>query len=127
MPKQTTIYTAETVYGIFSFTSEKTALAFETLADKAMVDYDLELKEASDDSFHFKASNRYDLVFSEEGGLRLVEEYDPEPYVSTRKVLDLYEKGLLYELDRGVVSLKLAEVLDLEIAFERHLKLMKEI
>lgn len=127
MPKQATIYTVETVYGFFSFMSETTALALEKLAYKAMFDYDLELKEASDDSFRFKASNRYDLVFSDESGLRLVEDYDPEPYVSTKKVLNLYEKGLIYELDRGVVSLKLAEVLDLETAFERYVQLVKEI
>ena len=127
MVKQSTRYVTETVYGTHSFTSEVVALAFETLADKIMLEFDLELKQASDDYFRFGVTNRYDLVFSEEGGLRLVEDYDPEPYVSTRKVLDLYEKGLLYELDRGVVSLKLAEVLDLENAFERYLKLMKEI
>lgn len=127
MPKRTLIYTAETVYGNHSFWSEKVALALEKIAYKAMIDYDLELKETSDDSFRFKASNRYDLVFSKENGLRLVEDYDPEPYVSTREVLDLYEKGLMYELDRGVVSLKLAEVLDLETAFERYLKLVKEL
>lgn len=127
MPKRTLLYTAETVYGNHSFTSEKVALALEKIAYKAMIDYDLELKETSDDSFRFKASNRYDLVFSDENGLRLVEDYDPEPYVSTRKVLNLYEKGLMYELDRGVVSLKLAEVLDLETAFERYLKLVKEL
>lgn len=127
MVKQSTRYVTETLYGTHSFTNEVVALAFETLADKIMLDYDLELKDASDDYFRFGVTNRYDLEFSEENGLRLVEEYDPEPYVSTRKVLDLYEKGLFYELDRGVVSLKLAEVLDLGIAFERYLKLMKEI
>ena len=127
MPKRTLLYTAETVYGNHSFTSEKVALAFEKIAYKAMIDYDLELKDASEDSFRFKVSNRYDLVFSEEGGLRLVEDYDPEPYVSTKKVLNLYDKGLIYELDRGVVSLKLVEVLDLETAFERYLQLAKEI
>lgn len=127
MPKRTLLYTAETVYGNHSFTSEKVALALEKIAYKAMIDYDLELKETSDASFRFKASNCYDLVFSDENGLRLVEDYDPEPYVSTRKVLNLYDKGLLYELNRGVVSFKLAEVLDLETAFERYLKLVKEL
>ncbi len=127
MPKRTLLYTAETVYGNHSFTSEKVALALEKIAYKAMIDYDLELKETSDDSFRFKASNRYDLVFSGENGLRLVEDYDPEPYVSTRKVLNLYDKGLIYELDRGVASLSLAEVLDLETAFERYLNLVKDI
>lgn len=127
MPKRTLLYTAETVYGNHSFTSEKVALALEKIAYKAMIDYDLELKETSDDSFRFKASNRYDLVYSEENGLRLVEDYDPEPYVSTRKVLNLYDKGLIYELDRGVASLSLAEVLDLETAFERYLNLVKDI
>lgn len=92
-----------------------------------MIDYDLELKQTSDDYFRFKVTNRYDLEFSPELGLRLVEEYDPEPYVSTKKVLKLYDKGLIYELDRGVVSLKLAEVLDLETAFKRYLELAKEI
>lgn len=125
MVKQSTSYVTETVYGNHSFTSEKVALALEKIAYKAMIDYDLELKEASDDSFRFKASNRYDLVFFEEIGLRLVEDYDPEPYVSTKKVMYLYEKGLLYELDRGVVSLTLAEILDLETTFERYLELVK--
>lgn len=125
MVKQSTSYVTETVYGNHSFTSEKVALALEKIAYKAMIDYDLELKEASDDSFRFKASNRYDLVFFEEIGLRLVEDYDPEPYVLTKKVMYLYEKGLLYELDRGVVSLTLAEILDLETTFERYLELVK--
>lgn len=127
MPKRTLLYTAETVYGNYSFLSEKTALLLEKLAYKAMIDYDLELKQTSDDYFRFKLTNRYDLEFSPELGLRIVEEYDPEPYVSTKKVLNLYEKGLIYELDRGVVSLKLAEVLDLETAFERYVQLVKEI
>ena len=127
MPKRTLLYTAETVYGSHSFLSEKTALALEKFAYKAMIDYDLELKQTSDDYFRFKVTNRYDLEFSPELGLRLVEEYDPEPYVSTKKVLNLYEKGLIYELDRGVVSLILAETLDLETAFERYPQLVKEI
>lgn len=127
MPKRTLLYTAETVYGIFSFTSETVALALEKIAYKAMFDYDLELKQTSDDYFRFKATNRYDLEFSPELGLRLVEEYDPEPYVSTNKVLNLCNKGLIYELDRGVVSLKLVESLNLEKAFERYLELAKEI
>ena len=127
MVKQSARYVTETLYGTHSFISEVTALAFETLVDKAMIDYDLELKGVSDDSFRFKVSNRYDLVFSEEGGLRLVEDYDPEPYVSTRKVLNFYKKGLIYTLDRGVVSLKLAETFDLKIAFELYLDLVKEI
>lgn len=127
MPKRTLLYTAETVYGNYSFLSEKMALLLEKLAYKAMIDYDLELKQTSDDYFRFKLTNRYDLEFSPELGLRIVEEYDPEPYVSTEKVLNLYEKGLIYELDRGVVSLKLAEVLDLETAFERYVQLVKEI
>ena len=127
MVKQSTRYVTETLYGTHSFTNEVVALAFEILADKIMLDYDLELKDASDDYFRFGVTNRYDLEFSEENGLRLVEEYDPEPYVSTRKVLDLYEKGLLYELDRGVVSISLAEILDLETAFERYVELAKEI
>ena len=126
MVKQSTSYVTETVYGNHSFTSEKTALALEKIAYKAMIDYDLELEEASDDSFRFKASNCYDLVFSEGSGLRLVESYDPEPYVSTKKVLNLYDKGLIYELDRGVVSLTLAEPLDLETAFERYLNFVKQ-
>lgn len=127
MVKQSTKYVTETLYGTHSFTNEVVALAFETLADKVMLESNLKLKQASDDSFRFKVSNRYDLVFSGEGGLRLVEDYDPEPYVSTRKVLNLYDKGLIYELDRGVVSLSLAEILDLETAFERYLELAKEI
>ena len=61
------------------------------------------------------------------GGLRLVEDYDPEPYMSTAKVLHFYESGLLYELDRGVVSLILAKTLDFETDFERYLQLVKEI
>lgn len=127
MVKQSTNYVTETLYGTHSFTSEAVALAFETLADKIMLESNLKIKQASDDSFRFKVSTRYDLVFSEESGLRLVEDYDPESYVSTKKVLNLYDKGLLYELNRGVVSLKLAEVLDLETAFERYLKLVKEL
>ena len=127
MPKRTLFYTTETVYGNHSFTSEKVALALEKIAFKAMIDYDLELKQTSDDYFRFKVTNRYDLEFSPELGLRLVEKYEPEPYVSTKKVLNLYDKGLLYELDRGVVSLTLAKSLDLESAFERYLELAKEI
>ena len=99
MPKRTLLYTTETVYGNHSFLSEKTALAFEKIAYKTMIDYDLELKQAGDAYFRFKVTNRYDLVFSDELGLRLEEEYDPEPYVSTKKVLSLYDKGLIYELD----------------------------
>jgi hypothetical protein len=127
MVKQSTKYVTETIYGTHSFTSESVALAFETLADKIMFEFTLKIKQAGDDCFRFKVNNRYDLVFSEDFGLRLVEEYDPEPYVSTRKLLDLYEKGLIYELDRGVVSLKLAESFDLEKAFERYLQLAKDI
>lgn len=127
MVKQSTRYVTETIYGTHYFTSEVVASAFENLADKLMFESNLRIKQASDDSFRFKVNNRYDLVFSEEGGLRLVEDYDPEPYVSTRKVLNLYDKGLLYELNRGVVSISLAEVLDLEIAFERYLELVKEL
>lgn len=127
MPKRTILYTAETVYGNYSFLSEKTALAFEKIAYKAMIDYDLELKQISDDYFRFKVTNHYDLEFSPELGIRLVEEYDPELYVSTKKVLNFYDKGLIYELDRGVVSLTLAEVFDLETDFERYLELAKEI
>lgn len=127
MPKRTLLYTAETVYGNYSFLSEKTALLLEKIAYKAMVDYDLELNQIGDDYFRFKVTNHYDLEFSPELGFRLVEEYEPDPYVSTRKVLNLYDKGLLYELDRGVVSLKIAESLDLEADFERYLNLVKEI
>lgn len=127
MPKRTLLYTAETIYGNYSFLSEKTALLLEKIAYKAMVDYDLELKQISDDYFRFKVTNCYDLEFSPELGFRLVEEYDPEPYVSTKKVLNLYDKGLVYELDRGVVSLTLAEILNLETAFERYLQLVKVI
>lgn len=127
MVKQSTRYVTETIYGTHYFTSEVVASAFENLADKLMFESNLRIKQASDDSFRFKVNNRYDLVFSEENGLHLVEDYNPEPYVSTKKVLDLYDKGLLYVLDRGVVSLKLAEVLDLETAFERYLELVKEL
>ena len=127
MVKQSTKYVTETIYGTHSFTSESVALAFETLADKIMFESALKIKQAGDDYFRFKVNNRYDLVFSEAFGLRLVEDYDPEPYVSTAKVLSLYEKGLIYELDRGVVSLKLVESLDLETAFEWYLALAKEI
>lgn len=127
MVKQSTTYVTETVYGNHTFTSETVAQALETIAYKAMIDYDLELKQAGDDSFRFKVNNRYDLVYFEEGGLRLVEDYDPEPYMSTAKVLYFYESGLLYELDRGVVSLILAKTLDFETAFERYLQLVKEI
>ena len=127
MVKQSTRYVTETIYGTHSFTSEVVALAFENLADKIMFESVLKIKQASDDSFRFKVNNRYDIVFSEGFGLRLVEGYDPEPYVSTKKVLNLYDKGLIYELDRGVVSLKLTESFDLEKAFEQYLKLAKEI
>ena len=129
MVKQSTKYVTETIYGTHSFTSESVALAFETLADKIMFESNFKIEQAGDDSFRFKANNRYDLVFSEWKGLRLVEVYDPEPYVSTTKVLNLYNKGLIYELYRGVVSLSLAEnhILDLETAFERYLQLVKEI
>lgn len=127
MVKQSTRYVTETIYGTHSFTSEVVALAFENLADKIMFESSLRIKQAGDDSFRFEVNNRYDLVFSEEKGLHLVEDYNPEPYVSTRKVLNLYDKGLLYELDRGVASLSLVEILDLETAFERYLELVKEI
>lgn len=127
MVKQSTRYVTETIYGTHSFTNEVVALAFETLADKLMFESNLKIQQASDDCFRFKVNNRYDLVFSEENGLHLVEDYDPEPYVSTKKVLDLYDKGLVYELNRGVVSLKLVESLDLETAFEWYLALAKEI
>ena len=127
MPKRTLLYTAETVYGNFSFLSEKVALALEKTAYKAMIEFDLELKQVSDDSFRFKVNNRYDLVFSEETGFCLVEKYDPEPYVSTDKILKLYEKDLLYELNRGVVSLKLEDPLDVEQDLERYLTIVKDL
>lgn len=127
MPKRTLLYTAETVYGNHSFLSEKVALALEKIAYEAMIEYDLELTQVSDDSFRFKINNRYDLVFSEENGLQLVEAYDPEPYVSTDKIMKLYEKGLLYEMDRGVVSLRLKEPLELEKTFERYLTIVKDL
>lgn len=127
MPKRTLIYTTETVYGNHSFLSEKVALALEKIAYEAMVEYDLELKQVDDDSFRFKVTNCYDLVFFDETGLLLVESYNPEPYVSTDKILKLYDKGLLYEMDRGVVSLRLKEPLELEKTFERYLELVKEI
>lgn len=131
MVKQSTTYVTETVYGNHTFTSETVAQALETIAYKAMIDYDLELKQAGDDSFRFKVNNRYDLVYSEEGGLRLVEDYDPEPFVNTTKVLRLYNKGLLYELDSGVVSLILSlkryPVSSFEETLERYLALAKEI
>lgn len=127
MPKRTLLYTAETVYGNHSFLSEKVALALEKIAYEAMIEYDLELTQVIDDSFRFKINNRYDLVFSEENGLQLVEAYDPEPYVSTDKIMKLYEKGLLYEMDRGVVSLRLKEPLELEKTFERYLTIVKDL
>ena len=131
MVKQSTTYVTETVYGNHTFTSETVAQALEIIAYKAMIDYDLELKQAGDDSFRFKVNNRYDLVYSEEGGLRLVEDYAPEPFVNTTKVLRLYNKGLLYELDSGVVSLTLSlkhyPVSSFEETFERYLALAKEI
>lgn len=131
MVKQSTTYVTETVYGNHTFTSETVAQALETIAYKAMIDYDLELKQAGDDSFRFKVNNRYDLVYSEEGGLRLVEDYNPEPFVNTTKVLRLYNKGLLYELDSGVVSLTLSlkhySVSSFEETLERYLELAKEI
>lgn len=127
MPKRTLLYTAETVYGNHSFLSEKVALALEKIAYKAMIEFDLELKQVSDDSFRFEVNNCYDLVFSEETGFCLVEDYTPEPYVSTDKIMKLYEKGLLYEMDRGVVSLRLKEPLELEKTFERYLTIIKDL
>lgn len=131
MVKENTVYVTETVYGNHSFTSEIVAKALELIAYKAMIDYDLELVQVGDDSFRFKINNRYDLCYFEEGGLRLVEAYDPEPYVSTAKVLRLYDKGLLYELDSGVVSLKLdlksCDVLSFEETSERYLELVTKI
>lgn len=127
MPKRTLLYTAETVYGNYSFLSEKTALFLERIAYTAMIDYDLELKQTSDDYFRFKVTNRYDLEFSPELGLRFVEEYNPEPYVSTKKVLNLYDKGLNYELDGGVVSISLMESTDLVQDFKKYMELAKEI
>lgn len=131
MVKQSTTFVTETVYGNHTFTSETVAQALETIAYKAMIDYDLELKQAGDDSFRFKINNRYDLVYSEEGGFRLVEDYDPEPFVNTTKVLRLYNKGLLYELDSGVVSLTLSlkhyPVSSFEETLERYLELAKGI
>lgn len=131
MVKQSTTFVTETVYGNHTFTSETVAQALEMIAYKAMIDYDLELKQAGDDSFRFKVNNRYDLVYSEENGLRLVEDYDPEPFVNTTKVLRLYDKGLLYELDSGVVSLTLSLkhylVSSFEETLERYLELAKEI
>lgn len=131
MVKQSTTYVTETLYGNYTFTSETAAQALETIAYKAMIDYDLELKQAGDDSFRFKVNNRYDLVYFEEGGLRLVEDYDPEPFVNTTKILRLCNKGLLYELDRGVVSLTLSLkhylVSSFEDAFERYLALANKI
>ena len=131
MVKQSTTHVTETVYGNHTFTSETAAQALETIAYKAMIDYDLELKQAGDDSFRFKVNNRYDLVYFEEGGLRLVEDYDPEPFVNTTKVLRLYNKGLLYELDSGVVSLTLSlkyyPISSFEETFERYLELANKI
>ena len=127
MPKRTLLYTAETVYGIHSFTSEKVALALEKIAYKAMFDYVLELTFVDDDSFRFKVANRYNLEFSSALGLRFVENYDPEPYVTTSKILHLYENGLNYELERGVVSISLMETTELEQDFKRYLALAKEI
>lgn len=127
MPKRTLLYTTETVYGNYSFLSEKTALLLEKIAYKAMIDYGLELKQTSDDYFRFKVTNRYDLEFSPELGLRLVEEYEPEPYVTTSKILHLYEIGLNYELERGVVSISLMETTDLVQDFKKYMELAKEI
>ena len=127
MPKRTLLYTAETVYGNYSFLSEKTALFLERIVYTAMIDYDLELKQTSDDYFRFKVTNRYDLEFSPELGLRFIEEYNPEPYVSTKKVLNLYDKGLNYELDGGVVSISLMESTDLVQDFKKYMELAKEI
>lgn len=127
MPKRTLLYTAETVYGNHSFLSEKVTLALEKIAYKAMIEFDLELKQVSDNSFRFKVNNCYDLVFSEETGFCLVEDYDSEPYVSTDNIMKLYEKGLLYEMDRGVVSLRLREPLDVEQDFERYLTVVKDL
>ena len=74
-----------------------------------MIEFDLELKQVSDNSFRFKVNNCYDLVFSED------------------KIMKLYEKGLLYEMDRGVVSLRLKEPLELEKTFERYLTIIKDL
>lgn len=129
MGKETKVYSTETVYGNYSFASKELAVAFEQLAYKAMFDYDLGISLIADNCVLFKLNNRYDLELNAEGCVRLVEHYDPEPCVSIQKVLyllDLYEKGFVYTLNRGVAIVELKEQKDLESDFKKYIQFVKK-
>ena len=103
------------------------AVAFEQLATQAMFDYDLEISLVTKYSVRFKLNHKYNLELDLDGHIRLVEDYEPEPYVSTQKILDLYEKGFLYTLDRGVAIVELKEPKVLESDFKKYIQLVKKI
>lgn len=126
MVKETKVYSTETVYGNYNFSSKELAVAFEQLADKAMLDYDLKISLVTKYSVRFKLNHKYNLELDLDGHIRLVEDYEPEPYVSTQKILDLYEKGFVYTLDRGVVTVELKEPKDLEFDFKKYIQLVKK-
>lgn len=126
MVKETKVYSTETVYGNYNFSSKELAVAFEQLADKAMLDYDLEISLVTKYSVRFKLNHKYNLELDLDGHVRLVEDYEPEPYVSTQKILDLYEKGFVYTLDKGVVTVELKEPKDLESDFKKYIQLVKK-
>ena len=88
MVKETKVYSTETVYGNYNFASKELAVAFEQLADKAMFDYDLKISFITESYVRFKLNNNYDLELDSESRVRLVEDYEPEPYVSTQKILN---------------------------------------
>ena len=126
MVKETKVYSAETVYGNYNFESKELAVAFEQLATQAMFDYDLKISFITEYCVRFKLNNNYDLELDSEGRVRLVEDYEPEPYVSTQKILDLYEKGFVYTLDRGVATIELKESKDFESDFKKYIQFVKK-
>ena len=126
MVKETKVYSTETVYGNYNFSSKELAVAFEQLADKAMFDYDLKISFITESCVRFKLNNNYDLELDSDGRVRLVEDYEPEPYVSTQKILNLYEKGFVYTLDRGVANVELKEPKDLESDLKKYIQLVKK-
>lgn len=126
MVKETKVYSTETVYGNYNFASKELAVAFEQLATQAMLDYDLEISLITKYSVRLKLNNKYNLELTLDGHIRLVEDYDPEPYVSTQKILDLYEKGFLYSLDGGVATIELKESKDLESDFKKYIQFVKK-
>ena len=126
MVKETKVYSTETVYGNYNFESKELAVAFEQLATQARLDYDLGISLITNDCVRFKLNNRYNLELDLEGHIRLVEDYEPEPYVSTQKILDLYEKGFVYTLDREVAIVELKEQKDLESDFKKYIQFVKK-